>query len=274
MLGLIFDRTARYGVTRDFATRAVTSWRTAYTGSEHCIIPAGTVLRLNDDVSEPFGKVHYELIRPPQGAAYIGWVFPEAVEMGFEDVSQLPDKWRKVVMLAGGGLNAFAENHAELEQLLIPEATRTHPKYGGYWFSLSLTAIGNEIEFMPARAVAVERGARLYVKERFECFGVRSDDVASRCVVPAEVVLAPRHAIENRRFVSGWEMTHKDFTWWRSEAPGESLAESEWLPTDRVCPSRFLADCAPEFTASVESDRDWDALLVPTELLGNEIVIV
>jgi hypothetical protein len=192
--------------------------------------------------------------------------------MGFGDLREQPDKWREVTYLTSG-LSCYAENHDELEVQLIPEQTRTSPKYSGYWFWLPLVAVGDGIELvLEGTDIEIAKGSRLYSKEPFECFGLRRDGVAARCNVSAEVLLAPRHDVQKRHLVSGWEMTHEDFTWWRSDDPSGKSDETAWLAARRVCPSHVLASCDPRFGDAIDSDRDWEALLVPSDFIGRTLV--
>jgi hypothetical protein len=273
MAGLLFEHDARFRVTRDLETTALVSWKAPATTDEKCVIPANTILRLFSDVKEPVGQVHYEPIDPPKDEPYVAMVFPEAVNLGLGDVSKQPDTWKRVVWL-NADLECAAENHAELEVTLIPESTRTHPKYNGYWFALSVATVGDYLEYLPLTAQAlVKQRQPLRVLRSLEVWGLRSDRIAVRCRVPADALLLPRHTVDKPHTVSGWEMTHGDFTWWREDAYIRADEKPNHVRAERICPSHFISGCDPDSIASIDADRDWDALLVPTELVGETIVV-
>src|SRR5438045_2708055 len=132
MAGLMFHAASKFRAVRSLETDALTGWRAAYTGSEHCVIPEGTVLQLRRDaggVEEPRRQVWFEPLEPPAERPYIGAIFPAAVQSGlFPNPENEPWKWRKVEHLTSL-ISCVAENHDELERQLIPDSTRTAPKY-------------------------------------------------------------------------------------------------------------------------------------------------
>jgi hypothetical protein len=228
------------------------------------------MLTLTEDVVEPTPKVRFEPIGPPEDEAYIA-VFPSAIELGLVDVTE-PGKWKEVVYL-GSHLHCIPDDSADLEQRLIPEATRTSPSYSGYWFWLALTSIGTDIELIEAGLeIDLQPRSTLLATQSFECFGVRADGIAVNCRVPSETLLFSRHAIEKRHPVRGFELTQRGFTWWQRQPEGH--VPEGWTQVERECPSCFLADCDSRFRSSVQSDRDWEALLIPTQLLGRTVVVL
>lgn len=274
MNGLLFLRGSRFLVTRDLETDALTGWRAPYTGSEHCTIPAGTILRTTFDVVEPVEQIQYELVDPPAGEAHVAIIFDAAFRRGIGAGTINPERWRKRVYLRRG-LGVRAENHAELESLLIPESTRTHPNYDGYSLSVDLIDIGGSIEFLADEGrVWINHDAQLRVAEPVTTRCLRADGIAMYGRIPAGVMLEPHQTIERRREVDGWEMTYEGNTWWQSRDERPDPPDDQWIPAQRVYPSSFLATCAQAFRDQIQADGEWDALLIPTELLGLAIFVV
>jgi hypothetical protein len=274
MRGLLFEHDAQFRVIRDLETEALVAWKAPATTSEHCTIPAGVTLRLRYDVPEPVEQVHYESIDRPNDAPHGVMVFEAALAMGFEDVTKQPDKWRKVTWF-GAHLDLVAEDHAELEAQLIPESTRTHPKYNGAWFSLPLTCVGDAIDYIATTPEPlVTRRQSLYVTEAFEAHGLRADMLGTQCRIPSETILKPGHTIDTPHLVTGWELQHEQHTWWLADRDVHNRDRTEYVRTDRVCPSHFVATCDPSFATLIESEIAWDAMLIPTELIGRKITTV
>lgn len=273
MPGLLFERGARFRVTRDLKTHALVGWKAPATTSEYCVLPAGTVLRLDDDAKEPESDVRYEWQGPTDGAPFIRTVFEAALElpgMGLkEDIERHPENWQRIEHVVYGVLSCHPENHQQLEPVLIPESTRMHPKYNGYWFVLALTEVGERMELMPlGPPLLLARGTRLYATESFEALGVTEDSVAVHCDVSAETVLVTQHDVAAPHRVPGWQFESGKRTQWMSKALLDAQGRDQpggdgWCLTDRICPSHFLAVVA---SGQPTCDGESRLLLVRTDL--------